>query len=244
MFCRIVPDTLRAHRDRLKWSQEQLAEKAGVNRQTVIKKENAGEPVSTNMHTAEKLARAMGLSVQDLCRPVQNEAFFLDIDVFSHLKICLNDGDHFHTGKLLDYITYNLAEALDQAQLGLVPDWQKISLAGQKPPLPSLPLTAISYFDKRISPDFEDLIMDFFDVWNKTFGGDSVLIEDLESSENSAEWHDAIRKLPVFERGRLKSSKFRALLYTCTKIKSDRYRLWLMPFSDLERWKLLNFSDD
>ncbi len=128
MFCRIVPDTLRAYRDRLKWSQEQLAEKAGVNRQTIIRKENAKEPENTQVHIVEKLARAMGVSVQDLCRPVQNEAFFLDVDVFSHLKICLNDGDHFHAKKFFDYIIYNLAQSLGS---GLIDQSQKMTVAAR-----------------------------------------------------------------------------------------------------------------
>ncbi len=57
-------NTLKVHRARLDWTQEELAERAGVTRKTINTVENGKYVPST--YLALKLARALGTTVEAL----------------------------------------------------------------------------------------------------------------------------------------------------------------------------------
>jgi putative transcriptional regulator len=57
-------NTLKVHRARMDWTQEELARRVGVTRKTVNTIENAVYIPSTFL--ALKMARAFGVSVEDL----------------------------------------------------------------------------------------------------------------------------------------------------------------------------------
>ena len=59
-----LTNTLKVHRARMEWTQEELAGRVGVTRKTINTVENGVYVPST--YLALKLARAFGASVEDL----------------------------------------------------------------------------------------------------------------------------------------------------------------------------------
>lgn len=117
MYYNILPETLKTHRDRLGWSQQTLAEKARISRKTVIEKETHDGLVKVRDFIAKGLARALDVEIADLAKPIPEELFSPDIDVFHLLRRSLGERDDYHTFRILEYISYQLAEVLDIAEL-------------------------------------------------------------------------------------------------------------------------------
>lgn len=63
-ICRVLGKNIRRQRLRRRWSQEALGLVAGVNRTLIGAIERA--EINTSIGTADKIARALGLSVADL----------------------------------------------------------------------------------------------------------------------------------------------------------------------------------
>ena len=65
---RVVGETIRAERKKVRWSQEKLAEKADLNRNYIGEIERAEKKIT--LETLEKIAKAFRLHVRDLLRDV------------------------------------------------------------------------------------------------------------------------------------------------------------------------------
>lgn len=66
-----IRNTLKVHRARMDWTQEELAGRVGVTRKTINTVENGVYVPST--HLALKLARAFGVTVEDLFQLLDDE---------------------------------------------------------------------------------------------------------------------------------------------------------------------------
>lgn len=231
----ILPETLISLRSRLGWSQEKLATEAGVERRTIIKKERSVGPAQTRDFIALRIAGALGIDVSDLFRPIPEEVFFLDVDVFSHLKHSLEYADHYHAKKILDYITYHLAEALDAAQLDLNPDWQKTALEGPKPRFPSTPTTpsSLGYASKD-----EEAFRNLLAIWHQTFGDLPVNPDRVLREPRYEAFHLAVQMLPVVEHGRINHFWFKAYLRRNAFTVRGEYTLRKIPNFDAELWSV------
>ncbi len=67
-----LANNLKYYRTKSGLSQRDLAKKAGVNRSHLASLESGTQP-NTSIKTVEKLATALGISVLDLLKPLEDE---------------------------------------------------------------------------------------------------------------------------------------------------------------------------
>ncbi|WP_168157371.1 helix-turn-helix transcriptional regulator [Erythrobacter sp. QSSC1-22B] len=240
MYYDILPETLKTLRDRFGWSQQKLAEEAGIHRKTIISKENGEGKERTRDFVALKIAESLGVEVGDLGKSIPEEAFRLDIDVCCHLRRVLEQGDNFHSIKVLEYITYHLAEALDIAQLDLGPDWNVKALERPRPTLPTVPAGPIEISHGEID---EDTLLQLLVAWHSTFGEYLVDPNRMLSDPRCSIIHEIIKRLPVMERGKINRFWFKAYLRRVSGRVVNGHQILMSSTFDCEMWRLIK-SDE
>lgn len=233
MYYHILPQTLLTLRDRFGWTQQKLAEEAGVERRTIIKKEMSDGPSATRDFVAERLANALGVEPVDLTKPIPEEIFRLDIDVFAHLRRTLAEKDHFYSQKILNYISYHFAEALDIAQVELTKDWQIKALEGPRPGLPAVPSGPIAINYGELD---EPLLLEMMSEWHTTFGQELVNPDNILLYPKYSNIRSIVEKLPVVEKGRINSFWFKAYLRRASKKSVGGYTLYKISTFSSELW--------
>lgn len=236
MYYFILPETLKTHRDRLSLSQAGLAAAASVERRTIIKIEKNNGPKRTRDFVARSLAIALEVQVEDLQKPIPEEVFLLDIDVFSHLRRVLSQRDHYHAMKIFEYVEYHLAEALDIAQIQLGPGWETEALKGPRPTLPSVPAGPLSVSHGTID---QGALHEFLATWHRLFVEKAVDPDRVYRDVQFAELHAVTRKLPVVEKGRINLFWVKAYLRRISGIRSGEFILRRFVNMDAELWHVV-----
>jgi hypothetical protein len=190
-------------------------------------------PRLTRDYIADKIARAIGVEASDLAKPIPQEVFHLDVDIFAHLRRTSSERDHYYSMKLLKYTIYHLAEALERADLKLGPDWQEQMLSEPRPSLPFVPTGPLSISHGEI--DGDDLL-GFMTTWHSMFGEAPFDPEEIIKHSRTDALRSSVEKLPVFDRGKINSFWLEAYLRKATGATLSGYKLHKLSFLDVQCW--------
>lgn len=232
MYYLINPETLRTLRDRKGWTQEKLAIEAGIDRQTILRKEQQGA-ARTREFVVDKLASALEVSKNDLTLELPDSKFESHPQIFIDLEDAIGAKDHVLSTQIIDYIIYKLACALYKSEIYLAPNWIEQSRISPKPPPEKLPRWPSYYV---VPENDEKLFGDFLREWHEAFGDRPISPSHLLSSNAPRLVGKSVRALPVMENGKASLFRLRAYLRRKDRSVANDLQLWRFPNLTREAW--------
>lgn len=250
---RLHPGNLRTLRDEKGWTQQKLADEAGIHRRTVLKAE--GGERRANRYTVELLAKALECDPEELLRELPQNRFAKEPEIFRDLETAIEIGDLPLFFQIMDYVNFKVAEAYDKAQVqpcvGLpdqcdyenqshsdgpaqsVVDWYSQLKERPVPPPKGMPRWYGSF---ERGPDDRRQFVALLEAWYRQFRDRPVRPDMLLTDGVSPEIKRALSSLPLSRNNRLDLYRIRAYFRECMHRPVAGYTLVMVANSETERW--------